>query len=669
MALLPAFQDDEEVRIEALLAYSVLNGDADPHIDDIARIAASVCGAAMAFVNFVDRERLWNRAAFGAERFGSAPRAQSFCNHTVEKKSFWEIEDTRNEPLASSHPSVLNAPFVRSYAGLPLLSPFGHVLGTICVVDFKPRRLTDDQRASLEACARQIVNLLELRRQNSALLKAQGEVLKAKSNALDLVRIKGDFIAQVSHEIRTPLNVVLGIANVMLEGELNDKQRGYMQNTRRSAQHILRLLSNVLDHSKLDAGKLAIEQKPFALDETLEDIIEPLRLLASQKRLELHYESRCENLALEGDGLRLSQVLVNIIHNAIKFTEKGWIKIEVDMVEQKAGRALLQFQISDSGCGLSAEDCQRVFQAYQQVSASHAIDGSGLGLSIAKKLVEGMNGQIGVSSVLGQGSTFWCMIPFVSLAERITKRPALAPLKKLQGKLLLVEDDSLNAQITQQCLESFGLEAKIAGHAADALKRADEEDFDLVLLDYRLPDMDGKSLSLALRERLPLGTPIIALTGQERARDCCMDDYVQKPFDNPALKALLSRWLSVRVSGEEAAASKEALDKIRAHSPADFVPRLVRGFLQRNPVELQKMQDACLKGDWKALGFLAHAMKSSLASFGIFPLADVCRKMERQMDEGQFNEAWDDIQALKKGLFAWYRHLDSTATPEQKAAS
>lgn len=674
MALRPAANEKHEhERIETLEAYSVLNAESDADFDDIVRVAAAIGQAPMAFINFIDREQLWNKAAFGRERLTPGPRDDYFCNRTIAGPGIWEVEDASRDPSVQNHSSVVNAPYVRWYVGVPLLSPFGYALGTLCLVDFQARRLTENQKAALEACSRQVVMILEQRRQNQGLLKAQGEVLKAKNSALDLLRTKRDFIAQVSHEIRTPLNVVLGIATLMLDSELNGKQREYMINTRRSAQHILRLLNNVLDQSKLDAGKFTIEQKPFSLEETLDDLVGPLALLAKQKNLNLQFVNRCEDLPLlEGDALRLSQVLVNIIHNAIKFTDKGWIKINVARVEEKQGRALLQFEVSDSGRGLTADDCQRIFQAYQQVNASHAIDGSGLGLSIAKKLVESMNGQIGVTSNLGMGSTFWVMIPFVCLAKRIP-RPIDRDGDKasFDGNVLLVEDDFVNAEITAQCLRSFGLTVHAAPHAADALQAVARQSFDLVLLDYHLPDSDGASLGQALRERLPAGTPIIALTGQERSASCSMDDYIQKPFERAALKAAIQSWVETDISSDEAEASQEALDKIRLHSPEDFVPKLIRGFLLRNPAEIRKMQDAYRNEDWKALGFFAHAMKSSLASFGIFSLADVCRKMERQMEEegDDHTDAWDDIQALKKGLFPWYRHLNGIVASEQKAAS
>jgi len=491
------------------------------------------------------------------------------------------------------------------------------------------------------------------------------ELKQAKAVAESASRTKSDFLASMSHEIRTPMNAIIGIADLLAKTPLSPEQNKYVQIFRRAGDNLLHLIDDILDLSKVESLQLELERTGFSLNDLLGKVTEMVAVRAHEKGLSLVCDIAPKvPTHLVGDPTRLRQVLLNLVGNAIKFTESGEVGLRVTPDADNPAPGALQFMISDTGIGIPGEKLGAVFERFTQADSSttRRYGGSGLGLTISKRLVELMGGRIWVESQVGKGSVFSFAVPFEIRARtrrRIAVPVGAGPEPTLPAlHILLVEDSPDNRTITAAYLKDTPYRVDIAENGAVACEKFTAGHYDLVLMDRQMPVMDGLTATRAIREweqanRRP-PTPIVALTAaalkgdQEQCIAAGCTAYLTKPIKQEVLlQAIMELAVVAPPSSQEESSRKDTI-LVRANPKfADLIP----GFLQNRRQDVSAMLDALDRGDFETVESLGHGMKGAGRSYGFQAITDIGAALERAAESV-------DNDASRKWVGELSRYLD-----------
>jgi len=531
-----------------------------------------------------------------------------------------------------------------------------------------------------ERCVREAMLEALVREKTAELQASYSKLREAKEAAEAANTAKSAFLANMSHEIRTPLNAILGLSHLMQTGDLSPEQADRLKKMQGASRHLLSIINDILDLSKIESGRMELESGNFHLSAVLDNVASMIRESALGKGIRLEIDPDGVPIWLRGDVTRLRQALLNLASNAVKFTDHGTIAIRAQLLERRDDALRVRFEVADTGIGLTPELLARLFQNFQQADRSIArkYGGTGLGLALTRRLVEMMDGKVGVDSTAGQGSTFWFVVSLQPghgpMPQHVSGEAGSAAESSLRetrrgARILLVEDNPINVEVVEQMLHAACLDVAVAENGRIALDKAAAEHFDLILMDMQMPVMDGIEATRAIRRLAAhAATPILALTANAFTEDrhACleagMNDVLTKPVEPSVLYDALARWLpagdylaSARLGAPKEGspavpmlAEEHFLDELRGFSGID-VDRGLRHlggranrylsllglFVRTHEEDIAAIARLLAGAEHDALRRCAHRIKGAAATLGLTDIAEIATGIDTHLKECQ----------------------------------
>ena len=536
----------------------------------------------------------------------------------------------------------------------------GNVVGAVVVA----RDITEQKRIATELIEAKV--FAELATSLAEVAKSKAE--SATQIAENAVKAKQQFLSNMSHEIRTPMNAIIGFTKVVLKTELTAKQKEYLMAIKMSGDALIVLINDILDLAKVDAGKMTFEKTPFKIKKSLSSMLHLFETKIQEKNLKLvtDYDNNIPDILL-GDPVRLHQIILNLVSNAVKFTNKGIITVSVHLMFEDDKKVIIEFAVNDTGIGIAENKIDRIFENFQQASSgtSRLYGGTGLGLAIVKQLVESQGGSIMVKSKINEYSRFSFTLPFLKTKEKAVLDNEIMELdKEIKGiRVLVVEDMALNQLLMKTVLDDFGFERDIAENGKIAIEKLKTNQYDIVLMDLQMPEMNGFEATEYIRKTLNLTIPIIALTADVTTVDLAkckavgMDDYIAKPIDE---RVLYSKIVGLVHKPKKIGSKKNDVmevlkdDKVkyinldylnhRTKSNPKLMIEMIGLYLEQTPELINTLKQSLLDQDWNLLNAAIHKMIPSFSIMGIHSdFENMAKKIQEIVAIQQQNDEMEDM--------------------------
>jgi len=536
----------------------------------------------------------------------------------------------------------------------------GLVLGVVIVArDVTEQQKIESQLNEAKLLAEHATGIAELATGVAEVAQQKAETAMDVAN--DALKAKQQFLSNMSHEIRTPMNAIIGFTKVLLKTNLSEKQQEYLSAIKTSGEALIVLINDILDLAKVDAGKISFEQTKFKLDLSVAAMLHLFEPKIREKNLVLikEYDRRIPSVLI-GDPVRLHQIILNLVSNAVKFTSEGVITVSVKLLSETEDNVVIEFAVNDTGIGIAQTKMKTIFENFQQATSetSRIFGGTGLGLAIAKKLVESQGGSIHVKSKLGKGSTFSFILPFTKTRELVDPENVTidfdSSIKKV--KVLVVEDIALNQLLMKTILEEFGFDCDIASNGKIAIEKLQEQSYDIVLMDLQMPVMNGFEATDYIRNIMHCDVPIVALTADVTTVDLAkckavgMDDYISKPVDERLLfnkiillvrKPLLNHSDKSKDDIQKPAGPCINLDYLTrtTRSNAALMMEMISLYIDQTPAYIQTMKDGVENNDWSMVRAAVHKMIPTFSIVGISHEYEImARKIHELTDTNNHGE-------------------------------